>query len=62
MQERHLPEVLHRIALAAGGSTYPDVNTAQLSSYGRLIIQECIDVAHRRGDDVAYLKQYFGVE
>ena len=62
MRERHLPEALHRIALEAGGSTYPEVNTAQLSIFGKLIIQECIDAAHQRGDDVAYLKKHFGVE
>lgn len=62
MRDRRLTEVLHRIALEAGGCTYPDVNTAQLASYGQRIIQECIDVAHRRGDNVDYLKQHFGVE
>lgn len=62
MRDRHLTEVLHRIALQAGGSTYPGVNTAQLANYGQRIVQECIDIARKQGDDVAYLKQHFGVE
>lgn len=62
MRDRHLTEVLHRIALQAGGSHYPDVNTAQLANYGQRIVQECIDVAHSRGDNVDYLKQHFGVK
>lgn len=62
MRDRHLTEVLHRIALQAEGSTYPGVNTAQLANYGQRIVQECIDIARKQGDDVAYLKQHFGVE
>jgi hypothetical protein len=62
MRDRHLTEVLHRIALQAGGSTYPDVNTAQLAGFGQRIVQECIDVAQQQGDNVEYLKQHFGVE
>jgi hypothetical protein len=62
MRDRHLTEVLHRIALQAGGSTYPDVNTAQLAGFGQRIVQECIDVARQQGDNVEYLKQHFGVE
>ena len=27
-----------------------------------LIVRECIDIAYREGDNVAYLASYFGVE
>lgn len=30
--------------------------------FAELIVQECISVAHNEGDDVGYLKNYFGVE
>lgn len=30
--------------------------------FAELIVQECIDIAHSEGDNVAYLKDYFGVE
>ena len=35
---------------------------AQLNKFAELIIQECIDYAFANGDNVDYLKQYFGVE
>ena len=30
--------------------------------FAKLIIQECIDIAHTEGDKIDYLKNYFGVE
>ena len=30
--------------------------------FAKLIIQECIDIAHTEGDKIDYLKTYFGVE
>lgn len=27
-----------------------------------LLVQECIDIAHQKGDNVAYLASHFGVE
>jgi hypothetical protein len=62
MPKTVLNQQLTKIALAAGGSHYPDVNPAQLQRYSQLLIEECIAVAYRQGDDVAYLKQHFGVE
>jgi hypothetical protein len=30
--------------------------------FAKLIIEECVDYAFANGDNVDYLKQYFGVE
>jgi len=30
--------------------------------FAELIVNECIDIAYREGDNVAYLALYFGVE
>ena len=30
--------------------------------FARLIVNECIDIAYREGDNVAYLALHFGVE
>ena len=30
--------------------------------FAELIVKECIDIAYREGDNVAYLALYFGVE
>jgi hypothetical protein len=38
------PEV-HKIALAAGGSHYPDVNSGQLATFAELLITECMRVS-----------------
>jgi hypothetical protein len=34
----------------------------ECKKFAELIIQECIDHAFNNGDNVDYLKQYFGVE
>ena len=34
----------------------------KFEKFAELIVQECVDIAHREGDDVGYLKNYFGVE
>lgn len=34
----------------------------ELAEFAELIVQECIDIAHSEGDNVAYLKDYFGVK
>ena len=38
------------------------VQKATLELFAKLIIEECIDYAFANGDNVDYLKQYFGVE
>jgi len=55
-------EKIYKISLAAGGSHYPVINTNLQISFARLLLQECIDEAHRRGDDISYLKEYFNLE
>ena len=37
-------ENIKRLALEAGGSTYPDVNSMQLQYFARLLLDECIDI------------------
>jgi len=37
---------------------YPD----ELEKFAELIVKECIDIAYREGDNVAYLALHFGVE
>jgi hypothetical protein len=32
------------------------------TKFAKLIIEECVDYAFNNGDNVDYLKQYFGVE
>jgi hypothetical protein len=39
-------ERIKELALQAGGSHYPDVNTAQLEKFAELIIQDCADLAY----------------
>ena len=37
-------ENIKRLALEAGGCTYPDVNSMQLQYFARLLLDECIDI------------------
>ena len=47
---------------------YPEVNDIKEwgqvyhEKFAELIIEECVDYAFANGDNVDYLKQYFGVE
>lgn len=34
----------------------------ELAKFAQLIVQECIDVAFDRGDNVDYFKEHFGVD
>lgn len=62
MAKSKLNEQLTKISLEAGGSFFPEVNPDQMKKFAELLIQEAVDVAHAHGDDVAYLKQHFGVK
>ena len=53
---------LYKISLAAGGAHYPAINTELQISFAKILVQECIDEAFRRGDDISYLKEYFNLE
>ena len=48
------------------GSDHPVTQKEQLEmvnqKFAKLIIEECVDYAFANGDNVDYLKQYFGVE
>jgi hypothetical protein len=61
---------IKELALEAGGSHYPDVNTKQLERFAELIVQECVNVSlkssHRYDDMGAIIarniEDHFGVE
>jgi len=57
-------EKIREIALEAGGSTYPEVNTTQLIKFAELIIRECANIADIAEPFLAsdLIKQHFGVE
>ena len=46
----HLNPKIYEIALQAGGSYYPEVNSAQLNTFAQLLIKECMHVAVHHGD------------
>ena len=67
-------EKIKALALQAGGSHYPDVNTTQLVKFAELIVRECADTVTdrcemRNESDVKRaeyhakrIKEHFGVE
>ena len=44
MRKKLTPE-LHELALQAGGSFYPEVNTEILHQYSMLLVKKCIEIA-----------------
>jgi hypothetical protein len=40
-------EKIKELALQAGGSFYPDVNSKQLERFAELILKECIDICNQ---------------
>ena len=57
-----LNQTLKNIALQAGGSHYPDVNTQQLLKFAQLLIEECHWQMIANGvDDLDQIREYFGV-
>lgn len=64
-------QVIKKLALEAGGSHYPDVNTNQLIYFAELIVKECAGVyskidngnLHMGTDNyLEALQKHFGVE
>jgi hypothetical protein len=66
-------EQIKQLALAAGGSHYPDVGGRTLEKFAELLIQECAQVADIDRDTSAgcgyvtqttgqRIKKYFGVD
>jgi hypothetical protein len=55
---------IKQLALEAGGSHYPDVNTMQLVKFAELIVLKCADIADTAEPFLAsdLIKQHFGVE
>lgn len=55
---------IKELALQAGGSHYPDVNSAQLEKFAELIVRECMGVVSKKcASPTAYnaLAEHFGV-
>ena len=60
-------ERIKEIALQAGGSHYPEVNTMQLEKFADMLIRECADIAIDNGcGDFIDIRQklfdHFGIE
>jgi len=60
---------IRELALQAGGSHYPDVNTNQLVKFAELIVQECCDILdpgeHQliaRFQARKWLEEHFGID
>jgi hypothetical protein len=58
-------ERIKELALEAGGSHYPDVNSKQLEYFAKLIIKECCRIADKgaepRGMPSDGIQKYFGI-
>jgi hypothetical protein len=54
-------EKIYKISLAAGGAHYPVINPQLQILFAKILVQECIDEALRRGDNISYLKEYFNL-
>ena len=52
--------VYHDIALAAGGSYYPDVGGRLLEQFGQLVVQRCMALAD--AETARRIAQEFGIE
>ncbi len=55
-------EQIREFAKQAGFYKYGDDFEEIIEKFAELIIEECVDYALANGDNVDYLKQYFGVE
>jgi hypothetical protein len=44
-------QVIKKLALEAGGSHYPDVNTKQLIYFTELVVKECLSICQKVHDD-----------
>jgi len=59
-------ENIRKLALEAGGSHYPSVNTKQLEYFAKLIVKECAEVASCNGHVSGFtlgdlIKDHFGI-
>jgi len=64
-------ERIKELALQAGGSHYPEVNSVQLEKFAELIVRDCMDVVDgytkprtfdTHYDAVAQIEQLFGIK
>jgi hypothetical protein len=54
-------ELIKKLALQAGGSHYPEVNSVQLEKFAELIVRECAEIC-LEANDYKNILRYFGVE
>ncbi len=47
-------ERIKQLALQAGGSHYPEVNSMQLEKFAELIVKECVDIVENQGAHMRY--------
>ena len=75
---QNMNDTIKLLALQAGGSHYPEVNSVQLKKFAELIIQECIGIVQNvppgykdyrdqiedafRADAIQEIKYHFGIE
>ena len=70
MSERYpMHPAMKRLALEAGGSTYPEVNTQQLVRYTELVVKECAELIRMGHHDMIsrlvaanLIEEHFGVK
>ena len=59
---------IKELALQAGGSHYPDVNSEKLEKFAELIVKECTDIIENQGKFLKYdglankIKEHFGIK
>jgi len=54
-------ERIKELALQAGGSHYPEVNSVQLEKFAELIVRECAEIC-LEANDYKNILRHFGVE
>lgn len=59
--KKPMNENIHRNALEAGGSHYPDVNSQQLQRFAELMVLDALKFVET-DQNKRLLKQYFGIK
>ena len=54
-------ERIKELALQAGGSHYPEVNSVQLEKFAELIVRECAEIC-LEANDYKNILRHFGVK
>lgn len=64
MKKQKLSPKFHEMALAVGGSHYPEVGGELLQKFGEMVVRECANIANEPGARIPgyYILKHFGVE